>query len=45
MKKLQSKLEDFQVEKLEERKEFTFYWCNPNPPCGDGDGGDDDGDN
>lgn len=35
MKKLQEKLATVKVEKLEERKEFTFYLCyNPcNNPC------------
>ena len=46
MKKLQEKLAQVNVEKLEERKEFTFYICwNPchvhTPKCGDipGEGG------
>lgn len=49
MNNLNEKLAKFSVEKLEERKEFTFYClpqpcdpkppCNPEPPCGD-DGGD-----
>jgi hypothetical protein len=38
MNKLNEKLANFSVEKLEERKEFTFYCmpnpCNPKPPCG-----------
>lgn len=38
MRKLQDKLAKVQVEKLEERKEFTFYLCynpcyNPCSPC------------
>ena len=40
MRKLQDKLAKVQVEKLEERKEFTFYFCynpcynyNPCAPC------------
>lgn len=50
MKKLQEKLSKVQVEKLEERKEFTFYctpktyYCNNpchnhTPSCEDPDGG------
>lgn len=41
MKNLNQKLTNFSVEKLEERKEFTFYFCwNPchthTPDCTDG---------
>ncbi|WP_292009822.1 hypothetical protein [Chryseobacterium sp.] len=32
MKNLNEKLAQFSIEKLEERKEFTFY-CNPKPGC------------
>lgn len=43
MNNLNEKLAKFSVEKLEERKEFTFYClpkpCStPQPPCGDGGG-------
>lgn len=39
MNNLNEKLAKFSIEKLEERKEFTFYCCTPNPctpqpPCG-----------
>lgn len=49
MKNLNEKLAKFSIEKLEERKEFTFYCipkpCPPAPPCGGGgdNGGGDDG--
>jgi len=40
MNNLNEKLATFSIEKLEERKEFTFYCtpspCNPQPPCGGG---------
>ncbi len=32
MNNLNEKLANFSIEKLEERKEFTFY-CNPKPWC------------
>ncbi|ASW75510.1 hypothetical protein IQ37_19135 [Chryseobacterium piperi] len=31
MKNLNEKLAKFSIEKLEERKEFTFYYCVPKP--------------
>jgi len=49
MKNLNEKLAKFSIEKLEERKEFTFYCipkpCPPTPPCGGGgdNGGGDNG--
>ncbi|UFH31091.1 hypothetical protein LNP04_14055 [Chryseobacterium sp. C-71] len=40
---MNEKLAKFSIEKLEERKEFTFYCipkpCPPKPPCGNGGGG------
>lgn len=49
MNNLNEKLAKFSVEKLEERKEFTFYClpkpctpkppCTPEPPCDDDGGG------
>lgn len=40
MNNLNEKLAKFSIEKLEERKEFTFYCnptpCSPKPPCGGG---------
>lgn len=42
MNNLNEKLAKFSIEKLEERKEFTFYCtpnpCDPKPPCGGGTG-------
>lgn len=43
MNNLNEKLAKFSVEKLEERKEFTFYClpkpCTPKPPCDGGNNG------